>query len=36
MLSEEEKRVIEEINKTYDDNTGYYKASEKNWIIINK
>lgn len=36
MLSEEEKKVIEEINKSYDDNTGYYEASGKNWITVNK
>lgn len=36
MLSEEEKKVIEEINKSYDDNTGYYEASGKNWIMVNK
>ena len=35
-MTEEEKKAIERINKTYDDNTGYYEAKGKDWIIINK
>ena len=35
-MNEEEKKAIERINKTYDDNTGYYEAKGKDWIIINK
>lgn len=33
-LSEEEKKIIDRINRSYDDNTQYVEASAKDWNCI--
>lgn len=33
-MTKEQEEAIDRINKSYDDNTGYYDASGRDWIII--
>lgn len=34
-MSEEEKKAIDRVMKSYDDNTGYYELEGKDWCLIN-